>query len=502
MAVAAAPTPYPSKQESAHVPTPFVATTAGVPPSTGRRDLLRSMREGADTPPSKATTPIAPTNTSKSPASPELRMQQELLQTQKDKKEAMDKLAQMSQDMQKLREQNQSAQKLEAVIQMADAEGETVAVEWARKHVRGQQVGFLSPMATLLKSPGSARNIARAMSPLSMANATPWKRASTPHPKHKSMLLESSSDGDKEFLVQAAECAVFEFGVEGLASYIVRRPFGLADEKELWFSAGQKNTKMYERTADVCKSSTLEVAAKIEADGSVVALYGEAMVRHQTAGDGMWNDFGNVDDRDKPLGSVTYIDSDANEKDYSLDEVFEGAVAARNHYCSSLVVAAAAMRSQKASQLPALVVEQSPPVTMSMPMKQSPKPETSEICVGTEDLPFPAPTASAANGDPTPQENGKGKDKDRIPAKKKKAPPPPADDNDVLSVFMSMFFGTIFSVIWTIFVRIPLQILATTFYLLMGGMLLSMVWLYLAEDNGAGAMGAFTDSMYNRPGIL
>jgi hypothetical protein len=450
------------------------------------------MREHADTPPTKAL-PSAPHNGITSPASPELRLHQELLKTQKDKKEALEQVTRMGKEMVKLREESASAQKLEAVIQMADAEGESVAVDWARKHVRGseQQVGFLSPMANLLASPSSARNTSNAMTPLSMSrNAGPArKRMPTPQPKGS-----KPDDADTKFLTEVAKCAVFEFEVQGLASYIIRRPFGLPTEKELWYLAGQRNSKMYEKSADVHKASTLEVVAMIEGDKSVLALYDDATVRHRTKeSDGTWKDHGNVDERDKPLGSIMYIDGKANEKEYSLDDVFEGAIAARHHYCSSLVVAAAALRLQKNSQpsVPELVSEQSPPTSGPTQLKQTPKVETSEICVGTEDLPFP-PATKAAPSDGAQKAS-------KSPSK----PPPPTEDvTDVLSVFFSMFFGSIFWAIWTVFVRIPLRIIATTVYMLVGVMILSMVGVYLADDNGAAAMGAVVTSMYNRPGIV
>lgn len=493
-------TPFPTKDTakpppSNLAPTPFQNKTEQMPPSTGRRDLLRNMRANADTPPAKLQQ-SAPSADMKSPASPELRLSQELLRTQQEKKEALEQVTRMGNEMIKLREESASAQKLEAIIQMADAEGESVALNWARKQVHGsgQQVGFLSPMASLLDKPNAARNLSKAMTPLSMSrNATPVrKRMPTPQPKgHKA---KGVVDADTECLKEVAKCAVFEFEVPGLASFIIRRPFGLITDKELWYLAGQRNSKMYEKCADVHNASTLEVLAMIEGDKSIMALYDTATVRHRTKeSGGSWKEFGNVDELDKPLGSIMYIDSEANEKEYSLDDVFEGAVAARHHYCSSLVVAAATLRSQKNSQPP--VSEQPPPTSEPTQLQQKPKVETSEICVGTEDLPFPP----AAKGAPADGAEKVAASKPKSPSK----PPPPAEDvTDVLSVFFSMFFGSIFWAIWTVFVRIPMRIVSTTLYMLIGVMILSVVRVYLADDNGAVAMGAIVTSMYNRPGIV
>jgi hypothetical protein len=505
-ALTAGHTPFPYKgttepPPSDLAPTPFANKTEQMPPSTGRRDLLRNMRANADTPPAKALQSAQSTDM-KSPVSPELRLSQELLRTQQEKKEALDQVTRMGNEMVKLREESASAQKLEAVIQMADTEGEAVALDWARKHVQGgeQQVGFLSPMANALDKPNAARNMSKAMTPLSMSrNKAPVrKRMATPQPKGSKP--KAGDDADLECLKEVAKCAVFEFEVQGLASYIVRRPFGLVVDKELWYLAGQRNSKMYEKTADVHNSSTLEVLAMIEGDKSILALYDESTARHRTkTSNGGWKEFGNVDERDKPLGSIMYIDGEANEKEYSLDDVFEGAVAARHHYCSSLVVAAATLRSQKKAQpsVPELMSEQPPPTSEPTQLKEKPKVETSEICVGTEDLPYP-PAAKAAAPDGAEKEAAS---KPKSPSKP--LPPPPAEDvTDVLSVFFSMFFGSIFWVIWSVFVRIPLRIISTTLYMLIGALILSVVRVYLTDDNGAEAMGAIVSTMYNRPGIV
>ena len=176
------------------------------------------------------------------------------------------------------------------------------------------------------------------------------------------------------------------------------------------------------------------------------------------------------------------VDGEANEREYSLDDVFEGAVAARHHYCSLLVVAAAALRLQKDSQppAPAPAWEQAPPMAAPMQLEQAPKAETSKICVGTEDLPFP----------PAPKQGDRAAPPSKPKSASKPPPPPTEDVTDVLSVFSSLFFGSIFWILWTDFVRIPMKMITTTLYMLVGGMLLSVVWVYLADDNSASEMGA------------
>lgn len=118
----------------------------------------------------------------------------------------------------------------------------------------------------------------------------------------------------------AVKYAPFEFvSTTDVATFLVRRPYGNVMDKELWFTAGYAPSKQYEKNADVKAPSTLEIVAQIHADGSMLSLHGEAFVRHLGSDeDADWVEFGNYDDLDKPLGSVTFIDSDANEKDYSL----------------------------------------------------------------------------------------------------------------------------------------------------------------------------------------
>lgn len=164
-------------------------------------------------------------------------------------------------------------------------------------------------------------------SPLSPGLATPRaktrRRVATPHPKRDSKEesgLTSGGSSEYSFFADAVKFTPFEYATD-LATFTIRRPYGVAQERELWFKAGNSNSKQYERAADVMKPCTLEVVAQIGADKSTLALHGEAVVRHIGAdADADWNEFGSVDDLDKPLGSITYIDGDATEKDYSLGQ--------------------------------------------------------------------------------------------------------------------------------------------------------------------------------------
>lgn len=164
------------------------------------------------------------------------------------------------------------------------------------------KVGFFSP-----KSPG-----------LASPRANPRRRVATPHPKRDAKGDDDNETENAKLYSEAAKYAPFEYSTD-LASFLIRRPYGNATDKEFWFKAGYAPSKQYEKNADVKKPSTLEIVAQIKADGSMMSLHGESFVRHIGADvDADWEEFGSYDDLDKPLGSITYIDSDANEKDYSL----------------------------------------------------------------------------------------------------------------------------------------------------------------------------------------
>lgn len=70
--------------------------------------------------------------------------------------------------------------------------------------------------------------------------------------------------------------------------------------------------------AEVAKPFTLEVAATITADGSILTLSGVSTVRHKKSESSEWKVYEDVDDMDKPLGCIMFLDSEYNEKEYWL----------------------------------------------------------------------------------------------------------------------------------------------------------------------------------------
>lgn len=169
-------------------------------------------------------------------------------------------------------------------------------------------------MSPLNASATPRRGSRSASSPALLGSST-RKRVPTPHPKRK-------KEGEEAFLQEAATSIPYEY-TSSLATYIVRRPY-VSSSEEPWNIAGTLSAHEYQQTLNVNKPPTLEVAAKITADGSILTLSGVSTVRHKNNANQQWKVFEDVDDMDKPLGCVMYIDSDANEKEYWLGAYYCG----------------------------------------------------------------------------------------------------------------------------------------------------------------------------------
>jgi hypothetical protein len=89
------------------------------------------------------------------------------------------------------------------------------------------------------------------------------------------------------------------------------------------------------------------------------------------------------------------------------------------------------------------------------------------------------------------------------PEKKQVAPPPEDEEgaSDVLSTVLGFLFVTIFQFVYFLVVKLPFRIAVTTVLASIIGAVLSIVWFYVANDNGAGEMGANLGYGFNRAGI-
>jgi len=320
------------------------------------------------------------------------------------------------------------------------------------------------------------------------------KRVATPHPKR----MAADQDEEIKYLQEATKSTPDEY-FSMHATYVVRHPYQDEDENEFWSQAGSLTPQEYRNSANVGRPFSLEVAAKIKADGSVLTLSGISYVRHKKATSDKWREFPDVDGMDKPLGCVMYTDSDANDQEYWLDEIYEEALSTRETYCSSLISTASALQANKLR--PTEVQEKVKEVVKIKPVEvikeiikevERPRPPTADASVNTDPMEVPKPQA--------PEKQSKG-----ISQPKSQSPPvedPDDGASDVFSVLLGMLFSGVFSLVWLLLVRIPFRILSFAMLTVTAGAILSVVWLYLADDHGAQSIGAGLGYGFNRPGIV
>jgi len=315
-------------------------------------------------------------------------------------------------------------QGLQAIVQMADAEGEAAAVQWAREQEKHR------PNST----------------PTRTTRRSPSKRVATPYPKREDV----NKDEDIEYYKQAVEQAVFLFESEGV-EYTIRRPYGYATERDLWMAAGHLLSKGYRNTADPALAETLEIVAMIAADESQLVLYGTDSVRHYV--DKEWKEYGPVVD-DEDLGMVSYIDENANENKYNLADVFWGARAAREHYSMAVISLVDAL---KAGTFTSLQKETAPPPAIT-------KVSSKDAGIMTDEVKEP--------------------EKKEAPKRKKKSappPPPPPEESGVMVTFIGMLFQFVFGLLYTLFVRIPLQIVVTSIVFVGAYFVATILWMYASD---------------------
>ena len=425
--------------------TPFrsnVSDNLPAPHSTARRDLLRNMREFAESPDKPMTSPTGSGGIAKSP---ELRLHEQLASTEKEKAAALRKVVQLQDEIAQLKETN--------VIS---------------NHNRN--VGFMSPVANVVPSSTERKN----------------RRIGTPHPKSSVPKPSTPTEIDEErrCLLEATKKAPFEYDAEDGITFIVRRPYGLATEIDLWYKVGQLPAKLYAKSSNVEFFSTIEVAATIHCDNSIFLLHGEGEVRHQSNETGISTDYGKVDELSTAIGNIMYVDKHAIDKEYSLDELYEFALSVRGHYCTTVRSFAAALQLHPEPQRPPTALLPPSEEMVDKEMK-SIKVETAEKSVATDEI----------KGNRELKENEDSQ-------VSKPLPPLPDDDNtsDVLASYIQRFFSTIFGIIWFIFIVLPTRILTTTVVMAVSAILLSYVWLLFIDENAELVTAMHIHS--NQPGIL
>ena len=490
-------TPFPASGKVTAGHTPFIkgsdisSDNESMP--SARKDMLMGMRAVADTP-SKTGPPNSNPNEheeQQQESSAELRVQLLLVQEQREKTSALRRVAELEQQLEKVKRES--------------------ATKTNQQPASLPNAGFLSPLAPSslpMSPPGTI------LSPLTPAPRR--RRVPTPHPKKVPFVAEELDDDEEDedllpFLSEAATLVPHEYESD-TASFVVRRPYGIESNQELWFENGQVGAKVYQQNASARQMESLEIVSVIAADGSKLVVYGLDSVRHGSR-EGLWQEFPSsnpdIGEDEKPLGNVTYIDAEANECMYSLDTLYQSAVSVRELYCSSILSTAIALRQKK--KVEGTAVEQQPEheVPMMQAQEQQPPPplvpeqprlaapppmlvETSDACVDTGDLPQPQvpPQHEQAQAPPEPHQPKEPPEESGSPPVvpipepsgaqvQKSAPLPEEGDSNILGAFV----GMLLSLFWTLFVELPWRILSTILTLVVAIGVVAFVWLYLAESN-------------------
>jgi len=366
----------------------------------------------------------------------------------------------------------------------------------------------------------------------SQSRSSRRKRMKSPLPTNRTKNdVNSNPLSNYDIACRAVETVEDHYSSD-LAIYVVRKPYGGNETMDYTFPPDKrgKNCKIswyqsvteYLKHAQVKDEASIEVLAKIDSDQSVLLLHGSCC-RHGTpmlGDDGNvvgyeWNEFGDIDQMDGSLGKIMYIDVNGNDGEYWLDSIYEEALKIRENYCSNVFSAALALKatSPPKQEIPNHLknteekkipmkaedtrLEFKVPSASHQDKHTEPKPDCSENdnvvapkdkLEGKKEMKIEAPTHVA----PTPQ-------KEQV---QKQLPPEEFDSGstDVLSTFILFFFGSIFSIFcYTICIPFKLMKLAIWASLLYA--LLSVAWVYFADDNGALALGAGIDFRFNVPGI-
>ncbi len=136
--------------------------------------------------------------------------------------------------------------------------------------------------------------------------------------------------------------------------------------------------------------------------------------------------------------------------------------------------------------------------TANKPPKQV---ATADACVGT-DGEFKVESTSAVADSTAAASTSAAAVTASAPPKATAVPTEDKPTHDLLSLLIYLFFSSAFRLIWFFLIRIPFLFFKyTTIVLFMWG-LLTLAWLYFADNSGAEAMGAIPLPFYNHYGIV
>mmetsp|Transcript_31734 Transcript_31734/g.47966 ORF Transcript_31734/g.47966 Transcript_31734/m.47966 type:complete len:503 (+) Transcript_31734:148-1656(+) len=154
-------------------------------------------------------------------------------------------------------------------------------------------------------------------------------RTLTPLPKQPSC--------DNKLLLEQAAVSNSDHYETEIAVYQVRRPYvSYSNNEKFWVS------DKYLNTATSKVPSTLEIAAHIKVDKSILVLYhGHCLKHYMHNGQSIDYAPGSL------LGSVVYSTNGVQKTEYWLHDILEEALSTREAYCSSLVSTALALGKQQ-----------------------------------------------------------------------------------------------------------------------------------------------------------
>lgn len=451
--------PIPETKTPAPVQTPLI-----LPPTTTRRDRIKSIRDGlADT---NATDPTSSKESMvRLHSETAARLEQSLKETMEERKKALERIVELEKALDEAKEETMRAKQtvlpttpqpksLQKMLLISETEGEQAALQWARAQVVG-----VPPLSneSLVASPG--RRL------LDVSHSSFATRAVAPQPK----LLTDDLQEPKNMVLlerqlithfrEAANCVPFQFD-SPLATFIVRRPYGIETEPELFASCSLMDHPQYSRKAHVSTISTLEVAAIVKANQSQFNLSDQTNIRYQVNDE--WKAVANIEQLDRPLGTLTYIDNEGMERDYSLDQLLEEAQLVREQYCRTITSTALGFKNRPIPE-PTLVEE---PVIE--------KPTTSSIAVDTSDIPFPPATIDVPK-----------KEEEKTAPATKTSPVPEesaASTGDLFAIFIGMLVSNLVRFVTYLLIGLPLAIVRTTVVSAMTIAILSVAYLYLLQE--------------------
>lgn len=178
----------------------------------------------------------------------------------------------------------------------------------------------------------------------------------------------------------------------------------------------------------------------------------------------------------------------------NVDEMFRGAEAARENYCTSVVSMGVGLKAKKDSTRGGKTGSAS---SIKVP---PPKKKTAEMGVGTEDLPFP----EAGQGPPTGGVDAASTEGQPEKAAQERQEPAFEEDegSDVVSYAIGSSVSVLFWILKTVFFSFPVSVVTGSLSFFLFFVVFSLISMQFADDSGALMMGAGIDTMFNRPGIV